>query len=161
MPSSSLKTAKIPESVLVVIYASAMKVLMIRRADTAYDFWQSVTGSKDFAEEPWAETAWREVGEETGINCGPGSALAGSLHDWQLENSYAIYPQWLHRYAAGVTHNTERLFSLCVPEHTPVQLSPREHTHYQWLPYLAAADLAYSPSNAEALLLLPRFAEMG
>ena len=46
-------------------------------------------------------------------------------------------------------------FSLCVPVNTPVTLSPREHTAYQWLPYLAAADQCFSPSNAEAILLLP------
>jgi dihydroneopterin triphosphate diphosphatase len=155
--SQPLRPPKIPQSVLVVIHTPALEVLMIRRADTTYDFWQSVTGSKDFAGEAWADTAWREVGEETGIACGPGAALAAQLHDWQLENVYAIYPQWLHRYAPGVTHNTERLFGLCVPVGTAVQLSAREHTHWQWLPYRAAADLAYSPSNAEAILLLPQF----
>ena len=33
-----------------------------------------------------------------------------------------------------------------------------EHTAHQWLPWRAAADRCYSPSNAEACLLLPRFA---
>lgn len=151
------KPSKIPQSVLVVIHTPALDVLLIRRADTAYDFWQSVTGSKDFADESYADTARREVWEETGIDCRTGMLLAPMLHDWQLENTYTIYPQWLHRYAPGVTHNTEHLFSLCVPADTPITLSPLEHTHHQWLPYRAAADLAYSPSNAEALLLLPRF----
>ena len=148
---------KIPESVLVVIHTPALAVLMIRRADAAQDFWQSVTGSKDTPAEPWCQTAWREVGEETGIDCRPGSALAGALVDWHLENIYTIYPHWLHRYAPGVTHNTEHLFSLCVPEGTPIRLSPNEHTHHRWLPYKEAADLASSASNAEAILALPRF----
>ena len=52
---------KIPESVLVVIYTSALDVLLIRRAD-ADEFWQSVTGSKDALNEPLALTAAREVG---------------------------------------------------------------------------------------------------
>jgi dATP pyrophosphohydrolase len=39
-------------------------------------------------------------------------------------------------------------------------LSPREHTDWQWLPYAQAAEKCFSPSNAEAILLLPRFAAM-
>jgi len=143
--------------VLVVIHTLALEVLLIRRADMVDDFWQSVTGSKDFSSETYADTARREVWEETGIDCRLGGPLASSLCDWQLENSYSIYPQWLHRYAPGVTHNTEHLFSLCVRLNTLITLSPQEHTHYQWLPYRAAADKAYSPSNAEAVLLLPQF----
>ncbi len=152
------KPPKIPQSVLVVIHTLELEVLLIRRADLVDDFWQSVTGSKDFADETYAETARREVWEETGIDCRLGTPLASSLCDWQLENIYTIYPQWLHRYAPGVTHNTEHLFSLCVLADTTISLSPQEHTHYQWLPYNVAADRAYSPSNAEAFLLLPRFA---
>jgi dihydroneopterin triphosphate diphosphatase len=54
--------------------------------------------------------------------------------------------------------NTERVFGLQVPAGTPVTLNPREHTHWQWLPYVDAAAQCYSPSNAEAILMLPRFA---
>jgi dATP pyrophosphohydrolase len=145
---------KIPQSVLVVIYTPALDVLLIKRAD-APDFWQSVTGSKDTPEESFAQTAVREVQEETGIDCGPGAPLAANLLDWQLENVYQIYPRWQHRYAPGVTSNTEHLFGLMVPASTPVHLSPHEHTAYQWLPYLDAAQACYSPSNAEACLMLP------
>jgi len=60
-----------------------------------------------------------------------------------------------------VTLNTEHLFGLCVPANTPVTLSEREHTAYQWLPYREAAQLCFSPSNAEACLLLPRFVVPG
>lgn len=148
---------KIPQSVLVVIYTAALDVLMIKRAD-AEDFWQSVTGSKDTVDESFAQTAIREVLEETGIDCGPGSELNGCLLDWQLENIYEIYPQWRHRYGPGVTRNTEHLFGLRVPAGTPVCLSPREHTAFKWLPYMQAAEACFSPSNAEACLLLPRFA---
>jgi len=151
---------KIPQSVLVVIHTAALEVLLIRRTEAdpkAPHFWQSVTGSKDAPDETWADTAAREVWEETGIDCRPGSALAAQLQDWQLENVYAIYPRWLHRYAPGVVFNTERLFGLQVPAGTPVTLAPREHTDYQWLHYRGAADLCFSPSNAEACTLLPRF----
>ncbi len=147
---------KIPESVLVVIHNRALEVLMIRRAD-APAYWQCVTGSKDFAEEALETTAACEVFEETGIDCRPGTPLAASLRDWGIENVYEIYPRWQHRYAAGVTRNTEHVFGLCVPQDTSVTLNVREHTEYRWLPHHAAADLCFSPSNAEAILLLPQF----
>jgi dATP pyrophosphohydrolase len=147
---------KIPESVLVVIHTAGLDVLLIRRAD-AEDFWQSVTGSKDRADEPLALTAAREVEEETGIDCGQGTELASSLVDWKLQNVYEIYPRWQARYAPGVTRNTEHLFGLCLPERLAPRLNPREHTAWQWLPYRAAADACFSPSNAEAILLLPQF----
>ena len=148
---------KIPQSVLVVIHTHALDVLLIQRAD-ADDFWQSVTGSKDDAADPYDLTAAREVLEETGIDCRPGTALAGHLRDWRIENVYEIYPRWRHRYASGVTRNTEHLFGLRVAPGTPVRLSPREHIAYQWLPWRAAAQACFSPSNAEAILMLPRFA---
>ena len=62
---------KIPESVLVVIHTPALEVLLIERADRP-GFWQSVTGSKDFLEEPPHETAAREVREETGLTVSAG-----------------------------------------------------------------------------------------
>ena len=157
---------KIPESVLVVIYTPLLEVLLIRRADGVgelAEYWQSVTGSKDTLDEPLAHAAVREVREETGIEAvvdGPsGSPSTALLQDWHLENVYSIYPRWLHRYAPGVSHNTEHVFGLQVPLACPVQLAPREHTHYLWLPYQQAAEKCFSPSNAEAILWLPRFAE--
>ena len=148
---------KIPESVLVVIYTPALEVLLIERAD-APGFWQSVTGSKDSLDEPWRETCVREVEEETGIVVGSPEVPLTALQDWALANVYEIYPRWRHRYAPGVTHNTERVFGLCVPGGTPVRLAPREHTAYQWLPWREAADRCFSPSNAEAVLHLQRWA---
>ena len=145
---------KIPESVLVVIHTPDLEVLLIRR--TGGDgHWQSVTGSKDHLHEPLEDTARREVAEETGIDtCAPGCTLT----DWALENIYDIWPQWLHRYAPGVVRNRERVFGLCVPRGTAVVLNPREHDAWQWLPWQVAADTCFSASNAEACLLLPRFA---
>ncbi len=148
-----MKAFKIPESVLVVIYTPQQDVLLIERADQP-GFWQSVTGSREGADEPLRDTAIREVLEETGIR-----ADAGQLVDWALANVYEIYPVWRHRYAPGVTHNTEHVFGLCVPSGTGVRLNPREHTAWQWLPFQQAADRCFSPSNAEAILLLPRFTD--
>ncbi|MDP2035410.1 MAG: dihydroneopterin triphosphate diphosphatase [Polaromonas sp.] len=142
---------KIPESVLVVIHTPQREVLLLERADHP-GFWQSVTGSRDSLGEDLAHTAAREVFEETGIAGNP-----GDFCDWGLANVYDIYPAWRARYAPGVTRNTEHVFSLCVPQGTAVALSPREHTAFQWLPWREAADRCYSPSNAEAILMLPQF----
>jgi dihydroneopterin triphosphate diphosphatase len=147
---------KIPQSVLVVIHSTDLQVLLIERADKP-GFWQSVTGSKDAPDEDWAETARREVAEETGIVIGTPGVPAEALRDWGLENVYEIYPVWRHRYAPGVTHNTERVFGLCVPRDIAITLSPREHLQHAWLPWREAADRCFSPSNAEAVLQLPRF----
>ena len=142
---------KIPRSVLVVIHTAALDVLLIERADHP-GYWQSVTGSLDHEDEALDATARREVFEETGIS-------GGQLRDWGLRNVYEIYPVWRHRYAGGVTHNTEHVFGLQVPAGTPVALQPREHLAYAWLPWREAADRCFSPSNAEAILQLPSFVE--
>jgi len=157
---------KIPESVLVVIHSAELDVLLIERADRP-GYWQSVTGSKDARDEPLIDTAVREVWEETGIRivdattdfCDPRNDVsAGNLRDWHLSNVYEIYPVWRHRYAPGITTNTEHVFSLLVPRTIPITLSPREHVNHLWLPYREAADKCFSPSNAEAILQLPQHA---
>jgi dihydroneopterin triphosphate diphosphatase len=158
--ATAARPFKIPESVLVVIYTSALDVLLIERADRP-DFWQSVTGSKDAVDEPLVETAVREVGEETGIAIGSAAVPLAHLRDWRLSNVYDIYPVWQHRYAPGVTRNTEHVFGLQVPRDIAVTLSPREHLRHAWLPWREAADRCFSPSNAEAILQLPRFVQGG
>jgi len=146
---------KIPESVLVVIHTGALDVLLLERAD-APGFWQSVTGSKDSVAEALVETCVREVAEETGIAIGSAAVPLAHLVDWQLANVYDIYPQWQHRYAEGVTRNTEHVFGLRVAHDTAVRVAPREHLRHEWLDWRAAADRCFSPSNAEAILQLPR-----
>ena len=155
-PAAS-RPPKVPESVLVVIHSPALEVLLIERADRP-GYWQSVTGSKDTPGEALVETAVREVAEETGIEIGGPRVPLAALRDWGLENVYEIYPVWRHRYAAGVTHNTEHVFGLTVPRDIAVRLSPREHLRHVWLPWREAADRCFSPSNAEAILQLPRYA---
>jgi len=147
-----MKPYKIPESVLVVIHTADLHVLLIERADRP-GYWQSVTGSLDALDEPLRQTAARELLEETGI-VADGEQIV--LRDWQLSNIYTIYPVWRHRYAPGVTENTEHVFSVEVPRDTPITLSPREHLNHVWLPYLEAADKCFSSSNAEAILQLPQ-----
>lgn len=139
---------KQPISVLVVIYTSALDVLLLERADHP-GYWQSVTGSRDGGE-TLRETVLREVAEETGLD-----AMRFDLSDWQLQNVYEIYPHWRHRYPEGVTENTEHVFGLLLPRQMPIRISPREHLNLQWLPYQEAADKVFSPSNREAILQLP------
>jgi dATP pyrophosphohydrolase len=143
------KAYKTPVSVLVVVYTPSLEVLMLERADRP-GFWQSVTGSQNGGES-LEQTAVRELAEETGLD-----ARRYGLADWDTRNRYEIYLQWRHRYAPGVTHNTEHVFGVQVPRPLQITLAPREHTAYLWLPYREAADRAFSWSNAEAIRQLPQ-----
>jgi dATP pyrophosphohydrolase len=140
---------KIPISVLVVVHTPALEVLLLERADRP-GFWQSVTGSQDEGE-TLRETAVRELREETGLD-----AARYELTDWRRQNRYEIYRHWRSRYAPGVTHNTEHVFGLRVPQPLAVALQPREHLRHEWLPWQAAAEKVFSWSNAEAIRELPR-----
>jgi dATP pyrophosphohydrolase len=139
---------KIPISTLVVVHTAALDVLLLERAGHP-GFWQSVTGSQDPGE-TLRETAIREVGEETGLD-----ANRYRLEDWNLHNDFEIYPVWRHRYAPGITHNTEHAFSLQLPERLPVRIAPGEHTAFQWLPWREAAEKVFSWTNRQAILMLP------
>lgn len=141
---------------LVVIHTAALEVLLIERADRA-GFWQSVTGSLDAEDEPPAQAAWREAEEETGFGVHDGAVLS----DWQHHIVYTIYPQWRHRYAPGVLHNTEHWFGLQLPAPRPPRLNPREHVGHLWLPWQEAAARCFSPSNAEAIGSLPQRVRAG
>ena len=138
---------KQPVSTLVVIYTSALEVLLLERADH-HGYWQSVTGSRD-DDEALIQTAKRELFEETGL-----VAEHYKLTDWHYQNVYEIYPMWRHRYAPGVTQNTEHVFGLELPEKQPVTISPREHLAYIWLPWREAAEKCFSPTNREMILQL-------
>jgi len=148
--AASPRRYKIPISVLVVVHTPDLDVLLMERAPWP-GYWQSVTGSVDREDEPLVETAIREVLEETGIN-----AQRYRLLDWGIQNRFEIYKLWQSRYAPGVTHNTEHVFGLTVPEPLPVKLEPREHSRYLWLPWKEAAEKCFSWSNRDAILLLPQ-----
>ena len=141
--------SKIPVSTLIVIHDRDCNVLLLERADFE-DYWQSVTGSQEVGES-LAETATREVREETGID----AQAFGSVIDWRLSNVYEIYLQWRHRYPPGVTHNMEHVFGLCVPGDTIARIAAREHRAWCWLPWREAVAKCFSWSNREALLQLP------
>lgn len=138
---------KTPVSVLVVIHTPALDVLLLERAAHP-GFWQSVTGSLEAGEAP-RQAAIREVAEETGIAC-----TGGELIDWRQSNRFEIFPQWRARYAAGVSHNIEHVFSLRVGEAQPIILAPAEHRAWRWLPWREAAAACFSWTNRDAILML-------
>jgi dATP pyrophosphohydrolase len=140
---------KNPVSVLVVVHTAALEVLLLERADRP-GFWQSVTGSQNEGE-TLRETAVRELREETGLD-----AARYELTDWRRQNRYEIYRRWRSRYAPGVTHNTEHVFGLRVPQSLEIALQPREHLRHEWLQWQAAAEKVFSWSNAEAIRELPQ-----
>ncbi len=139
---------KQPESVLVLIHTPALEVLLIERAAHP-GYWQSVTGSRE-GDEALHDTARREVQEETGLVTSPGQIIP-----WGISNRFEILEQWRHRYAPGVTHNLEHVFSLCLPAPVAVELAPDEHRAQCWLPWREAAARCFSWSNQDAILMLP------
>lgn len=141
-------THKLPVSVLVVVHTLELEVLLIERAARA-GYWQSVTGSLDRVDEPLEAAAAREVLEETGIDAG-----RGTLKRMPVVNRFEIYLHWRHRFAPGVTHNTEHAFHLALPRRGEVVLAPAEHTAFEWLPWRDAAQKCFSWSNRDAIVML-------
>ena len=142
-------TTKQPISVLVLIHTASLDVLLLQRIGSA-GLWQSVTGSRE-GHENLSDTALREVAEETGIHAAP-----DALIDWHITNRFEILPHWRGRYGAGITYNTEHLFSLCLPERLPVRLAADEHVAACWLPWQDAAARVFSWTNRDAIRLLAR-----
>lgn len=141
-------TPKLPVSVLVVVHTGDLEVLLLERAARA-GFWQSVTGSLERLDEPLAQAAAREVAEETGIDAGEGALTA-----WNMANTFEIYARWRHRFAPGVTHNTEHVFGLRLPRARPVKIAPEEHVAFAWMPWREAAARCFSWSNRDAIIML-------
>jgi dATP pyrophosphohydrolase len=132
----------------VVVHTADLEVLLLERASRA-GFWQSVTGSLDRRDEPLALAAAREAAEETGID-----AARGVLARWPLAYTFEIYQRWRHRFAPGVTHNTEHVFGLRLAQRLPVKLAAAEHVAFEWLPWREAARKCFSWSNRDAILAL-------
>ncbi|MFC3120805.1 dihydroneopterin triphosphate diphosphatase [Agaribacter flavus] len=135
---------KRPESVLVVIFSEQGRVLMLQREDDP-EFWQSVTGTMEIGETP-IQTAYREIAEELGVVL---DVKKGQIKDCQQTNQYKIRDCWLHRYPKGTTKNTEHVFSVCIPEQSPIVLT--EHLDYLWLSKEEAIALAWSQTNKAAI----------
>lgn len=127
---------------LVVVCTTAGDVLMLQRRQPA-GYWQSVTGSLEWGEAPEA-AAVRELFEETGLQL--------PVTDCRQTNRFPIHPAWRARYAADVTANVEHVFRVECSEQPVVILNEDEHTAYRWLGRDAAARLAGSRTNREAIL---------
>ncbi len=134
---------KRPESVLVVVHTRGGRMLLLRRVDPP-DFWQSVTGSLKWDEAPMT-AAVRELKEETGFDG------AGRLRDRHQSFCFEILPGWSRRFAPGVTHNIEHVFSLELMEEAVVTLNPEEHDEYCWMSARAAARKVWSWTNRAAI----------
>ena len=131
-----------PESVLVIVHTLAAECLLLERVKPA-GFWQSVTGTLHWDETP-AQTAAREVHEETGL-------AAGGLVDPQVTRRFPILPEWRDRYAPDVTENLEHLWYLPVADACPITLSAGEHTAYRWMALEEAIAAVSSWTNREGL----------
>lgn len=143
------KAYKRPESVLVVVYAGSGEVLLMERAHPA-GFWQSVTGSLEWGEDP-RTAALREVLEETGLD------VAAALVDCAVQNRFTILPAWRARYAPDVDTNLEHVFTARLDAPVGVTLDPQEHRRARWLPRDEALELASSETNRAAIKALPIF----
>ena len=133
------KQYKRPVSVLVVVYTLTGDVLLMRRKSPS-DYWQSVTGSLEWGEEP-GQAARRELLEETGLDAG------NRLVDTGVVNTFTIYPEWRHRYAPGVTENTEYVFTAGFDEKPSIVLNPEEHSEYCWVSASEAVAKVSSMTN--------------
>jgi dATP pyrophosphohydrolase len=136
-----------PESVLVIVYTPALQCLLLERVRPE-GFWQSVTGTLRWDETP-AETAAREVREETGLD-------PANLSDAGVTRRFPILPEWRDRYAPDVAENTEHLWYLEIPEAREIELNPAEHRAYRWLELGEAIDTVSSWTNREGLERLQR-----
>ena len=131
-----------PESVLVVIHTPGRECLLLERVHPR-GFWQSVTGTLRWDETP-AETAAREVREETGL------APVG-LVDAGIQRAFPILPEWRDRYSPDVTENVEHLWYLEVAEILQVTLNAAEHAACRWVGLEEAIETVASWTNREAL----------
>ena len=133
---------KIPISILVIIYTKNKDVLILKKNNDK-DMWQSVTGSLNENEEP-VEAAKREVFEETGLS-------TENLIDCNKKYMFEIYEMWRHKYEDGVTHNTEHVFLLELENKVDIKIDSNEHTQYEWINRVKAAEKVFSHTNRQAI----------
>ena len=133
---------KIPISILVIIYTKNKDVLLLKKNNDK-DMWQSVTGSLNENEEP-VEAAKREVFEETGLS-------TKNLIDCNKQYVFEIYEMWRHKYEDGVTHNTEHVFLLELENKVDIKIDSNEHTQYEWITRVKAAEKVFSHTNRQAI----------
>jgi len=146
--ASRASTHKRPESVLVVVSHQQQDILLLERRHPA-GFWQSVTGSLEWDEQP-IEAALRELHEETGIT-------NATLHDCHKTYQFPIHPEWKKFYSADVNMNIEHVFTLDLATLPKVNLDEDEHTHYCWLDRKHAAEKVFSWTNREVIENLQQY----
>jgi len=138
---------KRPFSVLVAIWTQDGETLLLHRQAPAR-FWQSITGSLEVNETPQA-AAVREIREETGL-----VVTEHDLRNLHMTNRYPIPEKWASRYAPGQRHNTEHVFTLCLPQQTRITIDPTEHSDARWCPIPEAIALVWSWTNKDLLTLI-------
>ena len=116
--------------------------MLIKRTDHN-NFWQSVTGSLEWGEDP-ESAALRELQEETNIQ-------VNTLRATGITRSYAILEQWIERYPPGSQRNREHLFYCFLEQQPEVVLDPSEHSDVQWLDFQQAQTKVFSWSNRLAI----------
>ncbi len=129
-----------------LVCTRAGEVLLLERTRPR-GFWQSVTGSLGWGEQPAAAAA-RELAEETGLD-----ACGTRLRDLRRGERFPIVPPWRARYAPNVHHNREHWFLLELPGRRTIQLNPAEHRQYRWLDAASAARRASSWTNRKLILM--------
>ena len=134
-----------PESVLVVVYTTALQILLLERVQPP-GFWQSVTGSLEWGETP-EQAARREVFEETRLP-------DDGLRDGRRSQRFEILPQWRARFAPDVESNLEHVWYLELPSIQKVTLNPAEHRGCEWLDLDAALERVSSWTNRDAIAAL-------
>jgi dATP pyrophosphohydrolase len=125
-----------------VIHTPALECLLLERVVPA-GVWQSVTGSLEWGETAAAAAA-REVREETGLD-------PDRLREAGVSKEFEIWPEWRHKFAPGVTRNTEHVWYLEVRDRLPVRLNPFEHRASRWFEIHEAARAVASWTNREAI----------
>ena len=143
------KKYKNPNSILLIIFTTKFKVLLLRK-NSKRDLWQSVTGSIEIGEDPY-DTALRELQEETGIN----KQRSDLIFD-HLSHKFMIYSEWIDRYKESTYSNKEYIFSLKLNDEVSVKLS-KEHSSYKWVDLNEAIHLVFSWTNKAALKAIPNF----
>ncbi len=129
---------------MLVVYTFGGEVLLLKRLRPPVGIWQSVTGSL-LQQEQAAVAARRELFEETGLQTEELPQATG------ITNRFQIVPEAGPLYAPGITENTERVFTLGLPDRAPVKLNKAEHSQYCWLPYEQAVEKVWSWTNKAAI----------
>ena len=151
---------KIPESVLVVIHTPALRGAADRARRPAAASGRASPARRTRSTSRCVDDRVREVAEETGIaSAAPAVPLARAARLAAVERLRDLPASGAHRYAPGVTHNTEHVFGLVRAARRRRSRSSRASTLRHRVAAVARGGRpCFSPSNAEAILQLPRFA---